>query len=84
MKVEKSDYFDADTPATGYGFSATLQRINQELQSNGMQADGIFLFPNNTDDGIFENLLEKLMQKRLMNNGYIAILTMKLVWGIII
>lgn len=40
--------FDADTPATGYGFSATLQRINQELQSNGMQADGIFLFPNNT------------------------------------
>lgn len=55
--------FDADTPATGYGFSATLQRINQELQSNGMQADGIFLFPNNADDGIFENLLEKLMQK---------------------
>ena len=44
--------FDADTPATGYGFSATLQRINQELQSNGMQADGIFLFPNNTDDGV--------------------------------
>ena len=56
--------FDADTPATGYGFSATLQRINQELQSNGMQADGIFLFPNNADDGIFENLLEKLMQKK--------------------
>ena len=56
--------FDADTPATGYGFSATLQRINQELQSNGMQAAGIFLFPNNADDGIFENLLEKLMQKK--------------------
>lgn len=55
--------FDADTPATGCGFHATLQRIHQELKSNNMQADGIFLFPNNADDGIFENLLEQLMQK---------------------
>lgn len=37
--------FDADTPATGYGFTATMKRINQELQDNEMQADGIFLFP---------------------------------------
>lgn len=55
--------FDADTPATGYGFTATMKRINQELQDNEMQADGIFLFPNNAQDGIFENLLEELMQK---------------------
>lgn len=54
--------FDADTPATGGGFAATLQRIQRELQSNEMQADGIFLFPNNSEDGIFENLLERLMQ----------------------
>lgn len=79
-----SEYVFLNTIIKELGFSATLQRINQELQSNGMQADGIFLFPNNTDDGIFENLLEKLMQKRLMNNGYIAILTMKLVWELII
>lgn len=56
--------FDADTSATGCGFTTTLQRINQELQGNGMQADGIFLFPNNADDGILENLLELLMQKK--------------------
>lgn len=55
--------FDADTPATGCGFAATLQRINRELESNGMQAGGIFLWPNNADDGILENLLEQLMQK---------------------
>lgn len=58
-----SEYVFLNTIIKELGFSATLQRINQELQSNGMQADGIFLFPNNTDDGIFENLLEKLMQK---------------------
>ncbi len=57
--------FDADTPATGCGFQTTMQRIRQELQNNGMQADGIFLFPNNADDGIFENLLEQLMQKEI-------------------
>lgn len=73
--------FDADTSATGCGFTATLQRINQELQGNGMQADGIFLFPNNADDGILENLLELLMQKKLINNGLTVTLTMKLVWG---
>lgn len=56
--------FDADTPATGCGFQATLQRIQQELENNEMQADGIFLFPNNADDGILENLLEQLMQKK--------------------
>lgn len=57
--------FDADTLATGCGFAATRQRINQELSDNGMQADGIFLFPDNAQDGIFENLLEELMQKTI-------------------
>lgn len=39
-----SEYVFLNTIIKELGFSATLQRINQELQSNGMQADGIFLF----------------------------------------
>lgn len=28
-----------------------------------MKIDDLFLYPNNQDDGVFENLLERLMQK---------------------
>ena len=41
-----SEYVFLNTIIKDLGFSATLQRINQELQSNGIQADGIFLFPD--------------------------------------
>ena len=55
--------FDADTPHTRGGFHSRLDQINQVVKDNKMTTEAIFLFPNNQDDGIFENLLEKLMLK---------------------
>lgn len=55
--------FDADTPETGCGHTATKERITKETEGNHMEVTGIFLFPDNHRDGIFENLLEELIQK---------------------
>ena len=55
--------FDADTPQTKGGYGARRDEIYQVLKDNGMIAEDLFLFPNNQDDGMFENLLEKLMLK---------------------
>lgn len=54
--------FDADTKKTGDGFVSTRERILSTFDEE-VTIDGLFLFPNNQDDGIFENLLEQLMQK---------------------
>lgn len=55
--------FDADTVTTGCGYAATVERIEREIQENGLEVEGVFLFPNNSGDGIFESLLEELVQK---------------------
>lgn len=54
--------FDADTPDTQAGFEVTRNKILKTFPSD-VKIDGLFLFPNNQDDGIFENLLEEIMQK---------------------
>ena len=55
--------FDADTQATGCGFAATKDRILNHTFPADVRIDDLFLFPNNHDDGIFENLLEHLTLK---------------------
>lgn len=55
--------FDADSPETGSGFEAARERILHTFSSE-IKIDGLFLFLNNCSDGIFENLLEALSQKR--------------------
>lgn len=54
--------FDADTPESGWGYEATKKRILSTF-SDDVKIDDMFLYPNNQDDGVFENLLERLMQK---------------------
>lgn len=54
--------FDADTKDTGDGYDSTRKRILSTFGGD-VAIDGLFLFPNNQDDGIFEDLLEQLMQK---------------------
>lgn len=56
--------FDADTPATGCGYTATKKRILSTFPVN-IVIDDIYLFPHNYDDGIFENLLEELTLKNI-------------------
>lgn len=53
--------FDADTKDIGAGYEVTKKRICSTLPE-GTVIDGLFLFPNNHDDGTLENLLEHLMQ----------------------
>lgn len=54
--------FDADSPQTGGGYKVTLDRIRKTFQED-VKIDGIFLFPNNHDDGFFESLLVCLAQQ---------------------
>ncbi len=54
--------FDADTPETKFGHDVTKSRILSTFPED-VVIDGLFLFPNNVDDGIFENLLEHLVLK---------------------
>lgn len=51
--------FDADTLANGGGFQNRLQCIQQMIAQNGLNAQ-VFLFPDNTNDGDLECLLEQL------------------------
>lgn len=53
--------FDADTKNTGGGFDEAKKRILSTFDEE-VCIDDLFLYPNNCDDGIFENLLEKLMR----------------------
>ena len=57
--------FDADTVTTGCGHEATMKRMEKEIAEHELEVEGIFLFPDNEQDGIFENLLEELIQKEL-------------------
>ncbi len=55
--------FDADTQATGGGHSIRFNELKQILDSMDKISNKseIFLFPNNKDDGILENLLEQII-----------------------
>lgn len=55
--------FDADTPTTGGGYSKRLNEIEEtiNLMEDCLNKSEIFLFPNNKDDGILENLLEQII-----------------------
>lgn len=52
--------FDADYPCTGGGFAARKQWLEQEKNKMNIQFE-LFLFPNNHDDGIFETLLQRIV-----------------------
>ena len=57
--------FDADTPATHGGYTKSLQNIKTTITEMNICVEDIFLYPNNQDDGIFENILENIMRKDL-------------------
>ena len=48
--------FDADTPLNGGGFEGRKKELMDKLKELDIAAE-IFLFPNNQDDGCFEDLL---------------------------
>lgn len=52
--------FDADTPKNNGGFDNRKTKIQEILKGISISAD-IFLFPNNSEDGDFESLLEKVV-----------------------
>jgi len=56
--------FDADSEKNHGGCNKRREWIENVLAKNSVNAD-IFLFPNNSDDGMFEDLLENISQKSL-------------------
>lgn len=54
--------FDADNPAKGGGFVARKEFIETFLHTGDIDAE-VFLFPNNQDDGDFETLLLRIVQR---------------------
>ena len=52
--------FDADTTQNDGGFEKRKKQILDILKELGADAE-LFLFPNNHDDGMFENLLKNIM-----------------------
>lgn len=54
--------FDADNPDNGGGFEKRRTELLKVIAEMGVESE-LFLFPNNHDDGMFENLLENLMLK---------------------
>lgn len=65
---EENDYknlviFDSDFPVTGGGFSTRKQYL-EDLKEKFKIEFELFLYPNNKDDGIFENLLEQIVNQK--------------------
>lgn len=54
--------FDADSAQNGGGFNCRKAEIEELLREMGVVA-GLFLFPNNQDDGDVEVLMESLANK---------------------
>jgi len=54
--------FDADSPTNKGGFAIREKDLRQQFDFLGIKAD-LFLFPNNTDDGDFEVLLESILRR---------------------
>lgn len=52
--------FDADMPENGGEFQQRKEDLNSKLKSMNVQFK-LFLFPNNEDDGMFEHLLERII-----------------------
>ena len=52
--------FDADRPGNNGGFEKRQKEIIAILSEMSVSAD-LFLFPNNKDDGMFEDLLKNIM-----------------------
>lgn len=52
--------FDADTPETNGGFAVRKQYLEDKKTQLGITFE-TFLLPDNQNDGIFENLLEKIV-----------------------
>lgn len=50
--------FDADSPRNGGGFASRRKELENVV--NGNPKAELFLFPNNSDDGDFETLLERI------------------------
>lgn len=55
---------DADTTATGYGFVKRKADIENDMQKLQISFP-YFIYPNNQDDGILENLMESLARRDL-------------------
>jgi hypothetical protein len=55
---------DADTVATGYGFVKRKADIEKDMQKLQISFP-YFIYPNNQDDGILENLMESLARRDL-------------------
>ncbi len=53
---------DTDFPKNGGGYADRKKHIEEQAVSESV-AFNLFLFPNNSDDGIFENLLETIARK---------------------
>lgn len=52
--------FDADMPENGGGFEKRKKDLTDKLKSMGVQFE-LSLFPNDKDDGMFEHLLERII-----------------------
>ena len=55
--------FDSDEPATGGGFKSRCDEINSLKSELGIDFS-LFLFPNDKDDGAFENLLLNIVNPK--------------------
>jgi len=55
--------FDADTPENNGGFEQRKKDLTDKLRSMNIQFE-LFLFPNNKDDGMFEHLLERIINPK--------------------
>ncbi|MDE6854170.1 MAG: hypothetical protein K2J38_03850 [Muribaculaceae bacterium] len=53
--------FDADSPENGGGYDVRKSEIEAILAANSITA-GLFLFPDDSSDGDFETLLERIAQ----------------------
>lgn len=60
--------FDCDDPTTGGGFDNRTKQLNDLKSEYGVDFD-FFLFPNNKDNGAFENLLLNIINPK--HNGLI-------------
>ncbi len=54
--------FDADTSENLGGYASRRKELEEKLEELGSEAE-IFLFPNNSEDGDFETLLEETARK---------------------
>ena len=61
--------FDADSPQKSGGFDDRRRDILNILASHSISAD-LFLFPNNHEDGCFEDLLLKIANKEKYNQFF--------------